>query len=76
MNYNKWSKIIFRFAGIMLIIFLFSSFLMSGLLARYISTASASDDARVAYWDVESIERDGTKVTYNNDIPKYISIDL
>ena len=75
MNYNKWSKIIFRFAGIMLIIFLFSSFLMSGLLARYISSASASDDARVAYWDVESIERDGTKVTYNKGINTLASED-
>ena len=34
---------------------------MSGLLARYTSGNSASDSARVAYWDVESVEKDGTE---------------
>ena len=75
MNYNKWSKILYRFAGIMLIVFLFSSFLMSGLLARYISSASASDEARVAYWNVESVERNGTKVTYDKGMQTLASED-
>ena len=75
MNYNKWSKRLYRFAGIMIIVFLLSSFLMSGLLARYTSGNSASDSARVAYWDVESVEKDGTEVSFSKGITTLASED-
>lgn len=65
MNVNKYSKIVYRIAGIMLIVFLFSSFLMSGLLARYISTGTATDAATVASWDIETLNKDGTEVNLN-----------
>lgn len=44
----RTSTIVYRITAVMICLVLFSSWLMSGLLARYITSDEASDSARVA----------------------------
>ena len=48
------SNIIFRLAGVLLCLVLITSSITAGLFARYTSSASASDSARVASFKIET----------------------
>ena len=65
MQKSKVTKIVYRVAAVLIIITLITSFLASGLLARYLSSNNDNDSARVAYWNIETIHKDGSKIVAN-----------
>lgn len=75
MKLRNINKIIYRSLAITLIVFLFSTFLISGLLARFITNDNNLTDARVSYWKINAIDKDGTKSTLNKAITHLESED-
>lgn len=65
MQKSKVTKIVYRVAAVLIIITLITSFLASGLLARYLSSNNDNDSARVAYWNVEVVDKSGTDIGLN-----------
>ena len=65
MQKSKVTKIVFRIAAALIILTLITSLLASGLLARFLSTDDNDDAARVAYWNVEVVDKSGTDIGLN-----------
>ena len=69
-------KMIF-FAGILFCLVLISTAMMGGLFARYVSTGTGSDDARVAKWGQLTITEEGSFGTHGEVAPMLIpGVDL
>lgn len=49
---NKLSTVVFYTLFVMIVLLVVSSYLTSGLVARYSSSGNATDSARVALWDI------------------------
>ena len=49
----QWSSVMIRLAAVLLCLTMFSCYMMSGLLARYVTRGQGTDSARVAAFDVE-----------------------
>ena len=60
MKRNKLSTCVFYTLIVLMILFVISTYLSSGLVARYTSSDSAFDSARVAKWEIEFTKKDGT----------------
>ena len=56
---NRKTPAVFTLGLVLLCLVMFSQYMTGGLYARYISTATASDEARVAKFDVSSKKKDG-----------------
>lgn len=65
MQKSKVTKIVFRIAAALIILTLITSLLASGLLARFLSTDDNDDAARVAYWNVEVVDKSGNDIEVN-----------
>lgn len=65
MQKSKVTKIVYRIAAALIILTLITSLLASGLLARFLSTDDNNDAARVAYWDVEVVDKSGNDIEVN-----------
>ena len=65
MQKSKVTKIVFRIAAALIILTLITSLLASGLLARFLSTDDNDDAARVAYWSVKVVDKEGSNIGLN-----------
>lgn len=54
---NRKTPAVFTLGLVLLCLVMFSNYMMGGLYARYVSTATASDEARVARFDVSSAKK-------------------
>ncbi len=59
MKRNKLSTGVFYTLIVLMILFVVSTYLSSGLVAKYTSTDSATDSARVAKWDIDFLDSKG-----------------
>lgn len=59
MKRNKLSTVVFYTLIVLMILFVISTYLSSGLVAKYTSTDSATDSARVAKWDIDFLDSKG-----------------
>ncbi len=66
-NSRPKSNIFLQLAGVLLLLILFTACMMSGLYARYTTTAQGSDSARVAKFDTEAIMKNAS----NTDIAQF-----
>ncbi len=65
MQKSKVTKIVYRIAAALIILTLITSLLASGLLARFLSTDDNNDAARVAYWNVKVVDKEGSDIGLN-----------
>lgn len=73
---TKLNKTLYKTISCLLILVLFSTFLMAGLLARYISSNSSSDSARVAKWDIDTIDKGGKELSSTKDLTQLESLNF
>lgn len=64
---DKLSSVVFSILVIMIVLLAISNYLASGLYARYLSVGRATDDARVAKWEISFEDENGTVL--NSSMP-------
>lgn len=56
---DKLSSVVFSILVVMIVLLAISNYLASGLYARYLSVGNATDDARVAKWEISFKDENG-----------------
>ena len=67
------NKLVYKLFASMLILVLFTTWLMSGLLAKYTSGNSASGESEVALWEIDAIGENGKEITTGVNLKKNIA---
>ena len=67
------NKLVYKLFASMLILVLFTTWLMSGLLAKYTSGKSASGESEVALWKIDAINDTGEETTVGVNLKKRVS---
>lgn len=67
------NKLVYKLFASMLILVLFTTWLMSGLLAKYTSGNSASGESEVALWKIDAINDTGEETTVGVNLRKRLA---
>lgn len=67
------NKLVYKLFASMLILVLFTTWLMSGLLAKYTSGNAVSDESEVALWEIDAIGENGKEITTGVNLKKNIA---
>lgn len=67
------NKLVYKLFASMLILVLFTTWLMSGLLAKYTSGNSASGESEVALWKIDAINDTGEETTVGVNLKKKLT---